>query len=214
MSLYDVLGVAKDATKQAIKTAYRSLAQKAHPDREGGDAEKFHEIQLAYDVLSDDGKRERYDATGETEERASARSEAETLIMQRFAQSIEEDDDDDLVETLKTFLSTGKIQVELTINQANDALKKLERHQGRVKCNDGDNLFAMVLDQKINHKKRDIETLSGQLEVIKEAELIVAEYTDTAEREPQPSQSAYFAEAMHAARQHGNGRRFNYPWGL
>ena len=64
---YEVLGVGKDAGADKIKKAYRKLAMKYHPDRNPGDQraeEKFKEAAEAYDVLSDDGKRARYDRFG------------------------------------------------------------------------------------------------------------------------------------------------------
>ncbi|MDX1968312.1 MAG: molecular chaperone DnaJ [Planctomycetaceae bacterium] len=64
---YEVLGVAKDAGADDIKRAYRKLAGKYHPDRNPGDAsaiEKFKEASEAFDVLSSDEKRARYDRFG------------------------------------------------------------------------------------------------------------------------------------------------------
>ncbi len=64
---YEVLGVAKGASQDEIKKAYRKLAMKYHPDRNPGDqeaAEKFKEASEAYEVLSNDEKRERYDRFG------------------------------------------------------------------------------------------------------------------------------------------------------
>ncbi len=64
---YEVLGVARDATPDAIKKAYRGLARKHHPDVNPGDkaAEaRFKEVQHAYDILSDQEKRARYDQFG------------------------------------------------------------------------------------------------------------------------------------------------------
>jgi molecular chaperone DnaJ len=60
---YEVLGVGKTASADEIKQAFRKLAMKHHPDR-GGDAEKFKEINEAYQVLSDQEKRTKYDRFG------------------------------------------------------------------------------------------------------------------------------------------------------
>ena len=65
--LYEVLGVARDASTEQIKSAYRKLALKHHPDRNPGDKEAeqtFREAAEAYSVLSDAEKRARYDRYG------------------------------------------------------------------------------------------------------------------------------------------------------
>ncbi len=63
-SLYDVLGVSRNASEQEIRSAYRRLAKKYHPDFNAGDPDaerRFKEISAAYEILSDRGKRARYD---------------------------------------------------------------------------------------------------------------------------------------------------------
>ncbi|MHC5544181.1 DnaJ domain-containing protein, partial [Singulisphaera rosea] len=64
---YEVLGIKRDAAPDEIKNAYRQLAKKFHPDKNPGDQEaekRFKEGAEAYEVLSDQSKRQRYDRYG------------------------------------------------------------------------------------------------------------------------------------------------------
>src|SRR5436190_2271177 len=66
---YEILGVAKTSSGEDIKRAYRRLAMKYHPDRNDGNGKaeaeiRFKECAEAYEVLSDDAKRRRYDQYG------------------------------------------------------------------------------------------------------------------------------------------------------
>lgn len=64
---YDILEVSKDSSSEDIKRAYRRLAKKYHPDLNPNDEEaekKFKEVNLAYEVLKDDNKRQQYDRFG------------------------------------------------------------------------------------------------------------------------------------------------------
>lgn len=66
---YTLLNVARNATAEDIKKAFRSMALKFHPDKNPGDdaaEEKFKEISRAYEVLGDSDKRMLYDRTGHT----------------------------------------------------------------------------------------------------------------------------------------------------
>lgn len=72
---YNILGVSKDASADEIKKAYRKLAHQHHPDKKGGDEAKFKEINEAYQVLSDQQKRQQYDQFGQTFEQAQSQGD-------------------------------------------------------------------------------------------------------------------------------------------
>lgn len=59
-SYYSLLGVAASASESDIRDAYKKLAMRLHPDK-GGEKGKWQNIQTAYDTLSDDDRRKRYD---------------------------------------------------------------------------------------------------------------------------------------------------------
>src|SRR3989344_3736649 len=63
---YNILGVKKNATQDEIKKAFRKLAHEHHPDKESGNADKFKEINEAYQTVGNESKRKQYDQFGST----------------------------------------------------------------------------------------------------------------------------------------------------
>ena len=60
-NLYSTLGVLRSATKEQIRSKYRELAQRLHPDKPGGDEARFKELQEAYATLGDETRRQQYE---------------------------------------------------------------------------------------------------------------------------------------------------------
>src|SRR3989338_3997766 len=69
---YKLLGLSKTANPDEIKKAFRKLAHQHHPDKAGGNEQKFKEINEAYQVLSNPEKRRQYDQYGQTFEQAKS----------------------------------------------------------------------------------------------------------------------------------------------
>eukprot|EP01135_Chromosphaera_perkinsii_P004154 Nk52_evm61s270 gene=Nk52_evmTU61s270 len=88
--LYDVLGVSPSATDSELKKAYRKLALKYHPDKNPDAGDKFKEISMAYEVLSDPKKKEMYDRFGEEglKEGGGGGHSAEDIFSQFFGGGI------------------------------------------------------------------------------------------------------------------------------
>jgi curved DNA-binding protein CbpA len=59
---YEILGVSEDASPDEIKKAFRKLAMKLHPDKKGGNKEKFQEVNEANQVIGNPQKKQQYDA--------------------------------------------------------------------------------------------------------------------------------------------------------
>lgn len=182
MTLYDDLGVDKSADKATIKRAYRKRAQKAHPDR-GGDAEKFHQITRAYNVLYDDARRAHYDETGK-DGQEDRRGALMARLAALFMQLIEQHDVDrtDIMLLMTQALLSGKQQTKGAITKAEQTIAKYYRAQKRVKKKGvGENLFLQMLDGQIGQARRGIEMAKLEIEKLDEMLAIVKDYQYSAE---------------------------------
>jgi len=183
MSLYEDLGVHKDAPKAEIKKAYRKKAMKLHPDRKGGDPEKFHAIQRAYDVLNDDARRAHYDATGE-----EGKADKQGALIQRlaalFMHFVETADVDhaDIIVLMRQALLDGKNKTLIALQQQHKKIERYERTKKRLKKKgDGENLLAQLIDGQISIVQRGIELGKSEIGVVEELIKMVDGYSYAAD---------------------------------
>lgn len=185
MSLYETLGVEKDASPDTIKKAFRKLAMKHHPDR-GGDRATMQAVQLAYDVLMDADRRVRYDETGSTDSQPTTREKAAEALTQLVNQVIDlidkgEGDDADFTDPLVIV----RDQIHAAVKQQDEQRKKAERriaHRRKVlkrlrrKEGEGQDLLQAVLMGAILTLEGEIHGLGMADELCHAALDILAEY--------------------------------------
>ncbi|KAL4933383.1 DnaJ domain protein [Aspergillus undulatus] len=153
--LYGILGVSEDATPEQIKSAYRKLALKHHPDKAPEDAkeeanQQFQKIAFAYAILSDEKRRKRFDTTGNT------------------AEAVDIDDDFDWVDFYREQFSAAidtnaleklKKEYQGSEEEERDVLAAFESYEGDLDrvyesvmlCNilDDDERFRVIIDKAI-----------------------------------------------------------------
>jgi curved DNA-binding protein CbpA len=148
-SLYEELGVARDADPEVIKRAYRRRAKETHTDK-GGDREEFHKVQRAYDVLSDPERRSHYDATGDAGGDAQDQESQDRLAVVEIWQTAiaHLDPWDDLVEWVRQIIEQSKPRLQDSIEKANGQRKRFEDMLGRL-SGAAAGLLREVLESKI-----------------------------------------------------------------
>lgn len=166
-SLYDTLGVARDATADAIKKAFRAKAKKAHPDV-GGDPKDFHALVKANDILSDPGKRQRYDETGEIDDNVDTTDSQAMSIIAAFVDRFLDDKDakyknmiGDLKKAIGDEITTAKRSIEE--GRAYE-LRALDVRK-RVKGKKGAALIGRMVDGQVENARRVIASLEQQIAV-------------------------------------------------
>lgn len=167
--LYKILGVPRDSDRDTIKRAHRRKAKKAHPDA-GGDRETFLAVQLAYETLTDETKRERYDSTGSTDSPRSVHARAMSELV-KMAIGIAENTD---VATTNGVDGMRQI-VQKMILQANQArgnalarAAKLRKAAARYKSKETVNPFKDVLENEAEKSEEQARNIAAHSEVTDE----------------------------------------------
>ena len=186
MDLYAALGIPRDASRDAIRKAYRRKARTVHPDV-GGSTEAYALVRTAHDVLTDAGRRKVYDETGKIEEAPvdneitdalqhvmSAFEHIFTVCQQRGIDPVEVD----LLKDAKTFLEGRRADYKKGNETAGARLRKLEKIAKRLKAKKGksDRLSMLFhgpigsLNQAIVANNKQIKSIGRALEIMADHE--------------------------------------------
>ncbi len=126
---YEVLGLTKGASQDEIKKAYRKLAKELHPDI-GGDEDKFKEVSEAYEVLSDDDKKAKYDRFGHNSDNRGNRDDMFRGFHDMFGHHFNQGHKQVRVgETLS-------LTVQLTLEEIFSGVNKTYNYNRNVSCTD------------------------------------------------------------------------------
>lgn len=178
-SLYEILGVPRNAIAAAIKEAYRRLAMKHHPDR-GGDRTIFQKIQEAYAVLSDPDRRAQYDKDGTIDVKPSLRQQAEHFLPQ-VAEAVfnacSDPDRFDLVAAMRSEMIQARLLLVPEQMALNNAERKLKKALKRIKRKNGENLIAALLQERVDNIKRQAGAKEQQFQLYGEVLDVLKDYS-------------------------------------
>ncbi len=179
IDLYQLLGIKRGASRDEVREAYRRKAKISHPDS-GGSVEQFSVLATAHEVLSDEKRREKYDATGEIEPARPNNFDGSALevIAQKLGLVIHAEHD---VTTLDIgLLIKQSIRDDIASRKSNisdqaRAIARVGRLRARVRCKAAgdDNALARVLDwhehvtkDHIKKNKEAVSSMERALEIL------------------------------------------------
>jgi len=192
-TLYEILGVKKDATKAAIRAAYRKLVIKAHPDA-GGTKEEFEELTEAMVILCDEDKRRKYDATGN--KNLNEPDNLDAIALQMVLQAIylacdecSKANVDPMTQALQ-ILAMESLKARLT---KAEEVKKGMGHaivlnrrllKAWARRGEGDNQIATMIRHQMVIIERNREKVDQEIKGVQMAKRLLAEYDFLAEQSP------------------------------
>jgi hypothetical protein len=187
-TLYEVLGIDRDAPAGAVTKAYRALAKRFHPDRNPGcdDAKaKFAAVDQAYRVLFDSDRRAKYDRTGEVDAPRPDNSVAEIMsilspclfaVLKEIVKQGGKVKEEDVVHHMRHALTHGRKELEKNLSalEADKVMLAVATERFEVMEGDEPNLLAMAarehvknVDKRIEQTARELERMRKSLEFLK-----------------------------------------------
>lgn len=181
MNPYEILGVARDATADVIRRAFRKKASRAHPDRSKGDGTAMAEINGAYALLSDANRRERFDRTGSTDKPADPQQQAMGILFNIVKQLIANNVPNDLIGNARAQVGVLITQSLLTVQQHESQKAIFERRRGTIRARKDRNIFDGLFIELIQAAERNIANCKAQVEAFQAALTLLEDYESTDE---------------------------------
>ena len=174
-SLYDLLGVAPDASTVAIHRAYRRAAKAAHPDA-GGSPEAFARLKLAHDVLTDPAKRARYDQDGTIAESVPDTRDAQAWNL--ITAMLDQAEEYNLIDSVRMMLVQRERQSRQTQQQAFAMAAKWKRLEKKFsRKSDGENMLAAITRGKVEQANDLAKRCAADIEQCKRCVELLSDYT-------------------------------------
>jgi curved DNA-binding protein CbpA len=183
---YAELDLPRDATSQQVRSAYRKRAKKAHPDG-GGSSDKFNKISRAMLILSDPVRREKYDRTGDMDERTPDNAVAVAIsiivgfVMQVISQHVAATAPDpctvDLIATMRAHFKKQRTEFENQKVPIVKAAKKMEQVENRFRARKKSNplLLAALKNQRAGTQE-PLRALDQKIQQLDDALLLLDGY--------------------------------------
>jgi len=186
-TLYDTLGVPKDASPEDIRRAYRRKAKALHPDREGGDTAEMARVNRAYQILSDPKRRETYDRTGSDADGPSVEHLALQTLRSILTDMIEQhlESGADFVTMMREAVHHGLLLLPREREKATRKIDRLERLRPAVVVKEGENIFTHLVDEKLASARAMLTQVERQVEIATYALEILKGYRSTMGPGPQ-----------------------------
>jgi DnaJ-class molecular chaperone len=179
MNPYDILEISPQAFDEEIKKKFRTLAQRYHPDRVGGNEEKFKQVNLAYSILSDPVRRKHFDETGQYNVNSNLREEAINNLARLLSHFINQIDPDleNLIVCMKNDIHREKNTLSTQISICISTITKLEKFLRKIKRKkDGENILKAFVASQISSQENNIKSHNRNLEVCDKMLEILEDY--------------------------------------
>ena len=194
-TLYEDLAIDKKATPDQIKKAYRQKAKQTHPDN-GGKSDEFRTIAKAYNILSDEEKRKRYD-NGENPDHINQNTHEQNVLSAVFGifnNIIDQNIDfthNNLFDLIRQTIQANEEKAKTDKNKNQNNIKRYNDILKRIKKKDQSELFIQLLDDKIKGCNALIIQIDEHISVFEDALKLIKECEY--EIDPQYVHSQYFS---------------------